>query len=100
MSYDINCVYSIDDGGYCTKHSNAFYDASCYLLDGKPCEDQKPLKPVTNADRIRAMSDEELALYLHNLEAQAINVGRADMQPESVETWLDWLKQEVAESDD
>lgn len=57
-------------------------------------------KPTTNADRIRAMSDEELALYLHNLEAQAINVGRADMQPESVETWLDWLKQEVAESDD
>lgn len=48
-------------------------------------------KPKTNADRIRAMTDEELALFIHNVEAQAADTGRAD----TVESWLDWLKQEA-----
>ena len=47
----------------------------------------------TNADRIRAMTDEELALFIHNSEAQAVDTGRAD----TVESWLDWLKQEASE---
>lgn len=42
----------------------------------------------TNADRIRAMSDEELAGFI---SSQIIdrNIGVP------VEAWLDWLKQEV-----
>jgi len=41
-------------------------------------------KPKTNADKIRAMTDEELADWL------IMNGNGSDYQ-----TWLDWLKQEV-----
>lgn len=47
----------------------------------------------TNADRIRSMTDEELALFIHNAEAQAIDTEIAS----TVEGWLDWLKQEARE---
>lgn len=43
--------------------------------------------PITNADRIRAMSDEELANYiwqLQNTKARCCTNG-----------WLDWLKEVV-----
>ena len=52
---------------------------------------------MTNADKIRAMTDEELALFIHNTEAVAFNISRADIwvTASSVEAWLDWLKQEV-----
>ena len=45
----------------------------------------------TNADRIRAMTDEELALFIHNAEAQAIDTEIAS----TVKGWLDWLKEEA-----
>lgn len=45
---------------------------------------------VTNADRIRSMSDEELA---HFLEMKA---GRfVSFYPTQAKSWLDWLKQET-----
>lgn len=45
---------------------------------------------TTNADRIRAMSDEELA---HFLEMKA---GRfVSFYPTSAKNWLDWLRQEA-----
>jgi hypothetical protein len=40
-------------------------------------------KPITNADRIRAMTDEELAYFMANIE------------PCRESAWLNWLKQEV-----
>lgn len=43
-------------------------------------------KKMTNADKIRAMSDEELADYLRYYSD---SYARYDMD------WLDWLKQEV-----
>ena len=53
---------------------------------------------ITNADRIRSMTDEELALGIHNIESQSIDIGRADVgEALSVNEWLDWLKQEVEE---
>ena len=42
----------------------------------------------TNADRIRSMTDEELAVWLAN---GTINSEKAEGY------WLDWLKQEVIE---
>lgn len=44
------------------------------------------VNPITNADRIRAMSDEELAEYLrwHN-----------DLYSRNGMDWLDWLKEEA-----
>ena len=42
---------------------------------------------MTNADRIRAMTDEELAQHLCFWDNSALHA--------SSERWLDWLKQEV-----
>ena len=46
----------------CHSCCGKFYDG---VLQGKPTKYRK--KPQTNADRIRAMSDEELANHLHNI---------------------------------
>ena len=59
-------------------------------------------KPLTHADRIRAMTDEELAEFMAN------NVGCDDCRffatcrsaPQDracADKWLEWLKREVAE---
>ena len=47
----------------------------------------KPRKPITNADRIRAMTDEELAEFLGENDS---NFPIGDHKKE----WLDWLKKE------
>lgn len=57
---------------------------------------------MTNADKIRAMTDEELARYLiADVEAEAIRrAGRYLTQGEieqAVRDCTDWLKQEVKE---
>lgn len=57
-------------------------------------EEAKP-KPLTNADRLRAMSDEELAMLIH--DCVQVEMWRAQVR-ECITTetgWLDWLKQEV-----
>ena len=57
-------------------------------------------KKQTNADKIRQMSDEELAEYLNN-ELDACCGKPCDWNDPSTDCdtcWLDWLKQEV-ESD-
>ena len=46
---------------------------------------------MTNADRIRAMSDEELAKKMSGLESFALTCG-GGWPPEK---WLDWLRQEA-----
>ena len=56
----------------------------CYQ-DGPKAE-----KPKTNADRIRAMSDEELADFFWKIE----NATRND-HALGKDGWLDWLRQEV-----
>jgi len=50
-------------------------------------------KPITNADRIRAMTDEELAKKISGLESFALTC-EGGWPPEK---WLEWLKQEVKE---
>lgn len=46
---------------------------------------------ITNADRIRAMTDEELAEYLDGVCHDLWQMFVKDPQ----KMWLDWLKQEV-----
>ena len=55
---------------------------------------------MTKADEIRQMTDEELAFFIHNTEAVAFDISRADIwvTASSVEAWLDWLKQEVSDN--
>lgn len=57
-------------------------------------------KPKTNADRIRSMSDEELAYYMMRTtkcpcEARASGCCRSDITCQKA--WLDWLREEVKE---
>ena len=47
-------------------------------------------RKITNADRIRAMSDEELADFLYETETQYIPI---DLLVEN--NWLEWLESEV-----
>lgn len=54
----------------------------------------KPPKPLTNYDRLRAMSVEEMAEFL-----TLIMMGEERSVPfiySTVDKWLDWLKREVA----
>ena len=48
------------------------------------CQD---FQPMTNADHIRAMTDEELANYIWQLQNTK--------ERRSTNDWLDWLKQEA-----
>ena len=56
--------------------------------------------PKSNADRIRAMTDEELAEFMcHNVSNGTVNCafcGAAEFCRMGHNGWLDWLKQEAA----
>lgn len=62
------------------------------------CVSFTPAK-ITNADRIRSMSDEELATYLNNMQGLAyINGFDSEpirFYPNNYGAWLDWLRQET-----
>lgn len=53
------------------------------------CAQYMERKPRTNGDRIRAMTDEELAKKISGIEQFALTTDGAW----SPEQWLDWLKQ-------
>lgn len=57
-------------------------------------------KKQTNADRIRSMSDEELAEFMcHNVSNGTVNCafcGAKEFCRMGHNGWLDWLRQEVA----
>lgn len=60
----------------------------------------KPRKTITNANKIRSMSDEELAEWLKNIRYSWTCVPRdngnrcADFEDDCKACWLDWLRQE------
>lgn len=61
------------------------------------CPDGKA-KPMTNADRIRSMTDEEMAVLLSNTEANFPPNCQNGVSVKLCETaWLDWLRQEATE---
>jgi len=55
----------------------------------------EPPKLKSNADRVRAMTDEELARWITD---ELIEPGYCDDE-HTYELWLDWLKQEVADGE-
>lgn len=55
------------------------------------CDGWEP-KPITNADKLRTMTDEELAEWVWGAET----AGRA-YGPRGKNAWLGWLKREVAD---
>lgn len=54
------------------------------------------IKLMINADRIRAMTDEELAKYLDRVCHDLWQMFVKDPQ----KMWLDWLKQDIERRDD
>ena len=78
--------------------ANCFQDA----LEAKwKLESQRKVKPKTNSDRIRAMTDEELAweLMLWRCEAVARHHGISSVYPDTQKTILEWLQQPAEEDD-
>ena len=63
----------------------------------------EPPQPQTNADRIRAMTDEELAEFLNHVNTAYCSfvMGKSPCKFESTECpcWLSWLKAPVEEVD-
>ena len=51
------------------------------------------MEDMTNGEWIRSRSDDELAIYLHMIQAGAIIDGKAD----SEEALLDWLREKADE---
>ena len=92
MSRLYPCVYCTEDG-YCEKYSDEEVTSWCVQ---SPCKDEKP----SNADRIRAMTDEELAEFMcHNVSNGTVNCAfcaAAEFCRMGHNGWLDWLK-EVAD---
>lgn len=73
-------------------HGDCFYDGVPPSNSPSACEECRFFKAPTNADRIRAMSDEELAEWL------SCNC-TGDGYGNSSEDWLDWLRQEYEEEE-
>ena len=96
MSMEYPCVYFEKDGK-CRKFSDDTVISYCVM---GPCSEQK----LSNADRIRAMSDEELAKIFtrYSYEAHAKWYGPDQknywsMSVYALEAWLDWLQQPAEE---
>jgi len=59
-------------------------------------------KPITNADRIRSMTDEELAdwlgVYCNGQTAQEVGKPCVSGMGSCEDCWLDWLRQEAKDA--
>lgn len=70
-----------------------------------PDDDCPQPQPITNADRIRAMSDEELAEYLSWVALEGCNGAvssrgvwtKAEIVGGVIVPWIEWLKQETSD---
>ena len=88
-----------DDGaiGWCDKCVYTIFHRKTGLPPTEYERREEP-KPITNADRIRAMTDEELAeLFVHLCCPYSLG-GKVECNIENKgckECWLDWLKQEA-----
>ena len=93
MSGEYPCLYFEKDGK-CRKFSDDTYISYCVM---GPCPEQQ----LSNADRIRAMSDEELAKYLSNPCDCAVDPERDGYRECGndlcVKYLLEWLQQPAEE---
>lgn len=60
-------------------------------------ETEAAKRKMTNADRIRSMSDLELARWFVTIELRILRLQPMLERLTLEEDWLEWLKQEVAE---
>ena len=76
------------DCNVCINGKMSAYSATCVECGLS----RKNYKPITNADKLRAMSDEELADWVWGAET----AGRA-YGPRGKKAWLDWLREEASD---
>ena len=87
MSSEYPCIYFEKDGK-CRKFSDDTVISYCVM---GPCSEQK----LSNADRIRSMSDEELLDFMKKSVANAYMC--KIMRTEPMFLTLDWLQQPAEE---
>ena len=88
-----DCKFFIKQGSVCASHRgmvDADYEGYCSHAESK----QKTVILQTNADRIRAMSDEELAEVLRCLPEQVPPDGENCTEYNCYLCTVNWLKQE------
>lgn len=85
MSKWYPCIYCTEDL-HCTKYSDDDSESWCVL---GPCTAETP----SNGDKIRRMTDEELAEWLCDI------AGWLPMYEGKMHPILDWLKEEVVSND-
>ena len=90
MSREYPCVYF--DSGKCRKFEVPGYVDYCVL---GPCSHETP----SNADRIRAMSDEELAKFLDDSNSMGCVCPTKDCEATCIKCIVSWLQQPVEEVD-
>lgn len=93
MSREYPCIY-FDKVGKCRKFSSDVDYQYCVM---GPCPEQK----LSNADRIRAMSDEELAVFLESSRGCPSNddceYGVHATPENCIKHWTTWLQQPAEE---
>lgn len=90
MSRLYPCVYCTEDGK-CKKYSD---EVTSWCVQG-PCEDER----LSNADRLRSMTDEELAEFLTTEDMCELICAPAPphCDGQCKQKMLDWLRQEATE---
>lgn len=86
------CVHRTEDGK-CLKHSGN--NVLSFCVDG-PCPDETP----TNGDQVRAMTDEEIEKFLHEVYGRGMEsvIFGESGEPVKGFTWTeDWLQQPAKE---
>lgn len=90
----MNCT-----GKRCLAQYNKVDPATCTAVPYCP----QATPPKTNADRIRSMTDAELARWLNKMQGYAFNCGLLESMirdyPNRLEKWVAWLKEEVKDED-
>ena len=96
--YCKSCVHDKGDIGFCGKCGYT-YMLSKYGLP--PTEYEAKPKPQTNADRIRSMTDEELAELFADNDCGYCRIHdfcfAKGCQIDCEDMWLGWLKEEAKE---
>lgn len=72
----------------CTENNNCAWQNH----EDTICHDA-PAFPMTNADRIRSMTDEELAEMLNHAQGDGFLVGIGQRKMSAYGNWLEWLKE-------
>ena len=86
------CIYRTADN-QCEKFSDPVRNTLSWCVGDEPCEARK----ISNADKIRAMSDEELAMWINDITTNALSVLAlgSDKQTKTIFYWFNWLKKEA-----